>query len=232
MPARALARTERVTGSSLPITLLQYERSYTVHYPPPPWPDNARGLPELDYGRTLYLGTLAHLLTVEHGYLHPLPVEVGLPLSGPGVVPRLGLPELGLLDRDRGDEAHVHELHGLVLHAVAVALLVRGVEAVLQLLQRVSLHGQLEGLPPVAEVGPARVFRSIEVFCCCVLHLREAALELSGVHFVEGGEVRAHVVAADVRDGESEGGENATGTRDEDRMHAQLLGEGAGVHPA
>src|ERR687889_1705277 len=152
MPARALAKTERVTGSSLPIVLLQYERAYTINHAPPPWPDNARGLSELDYGRTLYLGTLAHLLTVQHRHLHPLPVEVGLPLSGPGVAPRLGLRELGLFDRDGGDEAHVHELDGLVLHAVAVALLVRGVEAMLQLLKRVSFHGQLEGLSLVAEV--------------------------------------------------------------------------------
>src|ERR687889_472037 len=90
MPARALAKTERVTGSSLPIVLLQYECAYTIDHAPPPWPDNARGLSELDYGRTLYLGTLAHLLTVQHGHLHPLPVEVGLPLSGPGVAPRPG----------------------------------------------------------------------------------------------------------------------------------------------
>src|SRR5215203_5726747 len=160
MPARALAKTERVTGSNLPIVLLQYERSYTIDHAPPTRPDNARGLPELDYGRTFYIGTLAHLFTVQHRDLHPLPVEVGLPLSCAGVAPRLGLCQFRLLDRDRGDEPHVDELHGLVLHAVAVALLVRGVETKLQLLQRVGLHGQLEGLAPVAEVGPARVFRS------------------------------------------------------------------------
>src|SRR5215211_5146713 len=134
MPTRELARTERVTGSSLLIVLLQYECSYTIDHAPPPRPDNAGGFPELDYGRTLYLGTFAHIFTVEHGHLHPLPVEVGLPLSGPGVVPLLGLREFRLLDGNRGDEAYVHELHGLVLHAVAVALLVCGVEAVLQLL--------------------------------------------------------------------------------------------------
>src|SRR3712207_3611245 len=134
MPARALAKTERVTGSNLPIVVLQYERAYTINRAPPPWPDDARGLPELDYGRTLYLGTFAHLLTVQHRHLYPLPVEVGLPLSGPGVAPRLGLCEFRLLDRDRGDEAQVNELDGLVLHAVAVALLVRGMKARLQLL--------------------------------------------------------------------------------------------------
>src|SRR5215216_4301243 len=232
MPARALAKTERVTGSSLPIVLLQYERAYTINHAPPPWPDNASGLPELDYGRTLYFGTLAHLLTVQHRHLHPLPVEVGLPLSGPGVAPRLGLCEFRLFDRDRGDKAQVNELDDLVLHVVAVALLVRGVEAMLQLLKRVGLHGQLEGLAPVAEIGPARVFGSVEVSFCLALHLREPTLELISVHFVEGREVGAHVVAADVRDGEAEGGEDTAGTRDEDGLHAQLLSEGAGVHPA
>src|SRR5688572_14227994 len=134
MPARALAKTERVTGSSLPIVLPQYERAYTINHAPPPWPDNARGLPELDYGRTFYLGTLAQRFTVQHRHLHPLPVEVGFPLSCAGCTRCLGLCEFRLLDRDRGDEAQVNELDGLVLHAVAVALLVRGVEAMLQLL--------------------------------------------------------------------------------------------------
>src|SRR5215210_9465987 len=113
MPARALAKTERVTGSSLPNVLLQYERAYTINHAPPPWPDNASGLPELDYGRALYLGTLAHLFTVQHRHLHPLPVEVGLPLSGPRLAPGLGLRKLGLIHRDGGDEAQIHELHGL-----------------------------------------------------------------------------------------------------------------------
>src|ERR687897_1928423 len=128
MPARALAKTERVTGSNLPIVLLQHERAYTINHALPPWPDNARGFPELDYGRTLYLGTLAHLLTVQHRHPHPLPVEVGLPLSCLGFAPGLWLRELGLLNGDRGNEAYVHELDGLVLHAVAVAPLVRGVK--------------------------------------------------------------------------------------------------------
>src|SRR5215217_8836771 len=232
MPARALAKTERVTGSSLPTVLLQYERAYAIDHAPPPWPDNARGLPELDHGRTFYLGTLAQLLTVQHRHLHPLPVEVGLPLSCDGCTRCLGLREFRLLDTDRADEAQVYEFDGLVLHAVAVALLVRGVEAMLQLLKRVSIHGQLEGLAPVAEVGPARVFMSIEVSFCLALHLRELTLELFSVHFVEGREVGAHVVAADVRDGEAEGGEDAAGAGDEDGLHAQLLSEGAGVHPA
>src|SRR5918994_881275 len=115
-------------------SLLQHERAYTIYYAPPPWPHHARGLPELDDGRTLYLGTLAHLFAVVHRHLHPLPIEVGLPLSCLGFVHGLWFRQFGLLDRDRGDEAHVHELDGLVLHTVAVALLVRGVEAVLQLL--------------------------------------------------------------------------------------------------
>src|SRR5215218_3807709 len=141
MPTRELARTERVTGSSLLIVLLQYECSYTIDHAPPPRPDNAGGFPELDYGRTLYLGTFAHLFAVQHRHLHPLPVEVGLPLSGPRLAPGLGLRKLGLIHRDGGDEAQIHELHGLVLHAVAVALLVRGVEPLLQLLERVGFHG-------------------------------------------------------------------------------------------
>src|SRR5919112_3839873 len=88
MPARALAKTERVTGSNLLIILLQYERSYTINHAPPPWPDNTSGLPELDYGGALYPGTLAHPFTVQHRHLPPLPVEVGLPPSGPGVARR------------------------------------------------------------------------------------------------------------------------------------------------
>src|SRR5215210_7454319 len=76
------------------------------------------------------------------------------------------------------------------------------------------------------------MFRSVEVSFCRVLQMREAALELFSVDFIERGEVGAHVVTADVRGGEAEGGEDAAGARDEDGLHAQLLGEGAGVHPA
>src|ERR687898_2767678 len=86
MPDRALAKTERVTGSSLAIVLLQHERAYTINRAPPAWPDNARGLPELDYGRTLYLRALTHLLAVQDRRFPPLPVEVSLPTPGFDIV--------------------------------------------------------------------------------------------------------------------------------------------------
>ena len=47
-----------------------------------------------------------------------------------------------------------HQLHGLVVHPVAVPLLVRGVEALLELLERVGLHRQLEGLAPCSAGRP------------------------------------------------------------------------------
>src|SRR5215211_5134432 len=233
IPARALARTESVTGSSLPIVFFQHERAYTIYHTPPRWPYDASGLPELDYGRTLYLGTLAHLLAVEHRHRDPLPVEVGLPLScnADGVL-GLGLRELWLLYGDRGDEAQVHELDVLVIHAVAVALLVRCMETLFQLLEGVCLDGQLEGLTPVAQVSPSRVLGVGELLIRRALHLREPSLELICVHLLERGEVRVYVVAADIRDGETEGGEDAAGPRDEDGPHAKLLREGAGVHTA
>src|SRR5919112_4971681 len=124
IPARALASTDRVTGSSLPllITLLQYERSDAVYRAPPAGPDDAGGLFELDDRRARHLRALTHLLTIQDRHLPPLAVEVCLPtprlcLHGP----RRLLLGFRFLDRHGGYEAQADQLHRLVVHPVSVA---------------------------------------------------------------------------------------------------------------
>src|SRR5215210_6223076 len=82
IPARALASTERVTGSSflpLLITLLQHEGPHPVDGSPPAGADDAGGLLELHDRRTRHLRALAHLFAVQDRHLLPLAVEVRLP---------------------------------------------------------------------------------------------------------------------------------------------------------
>ena len=145
-----------------------------------------------------------------------------------GCAPGLWLRELGLLDRDRGDEAHVHELDGLVpCGSRSAARARRGSDA----------PASLASQPPrsTRRTGPRSGGRP----CACVQERRGPLADSicanlrsnSSASTSSRGEVGAHVVAADVRDGEAEGGEDAAGARDEDGLHAQLLGEGAGVHP-
>src|SRR5829696_4051629 len=203
MPTRALDKTERVTGSSLAIVLLQHERAYTINRAPPPWPDNARGLPELNYGRTLYPRSLTHLLAVQNRRLPPLPVEVRLPTPGFDIALRVRLLYLRLLDRDGGDQAQVHQLYGFVFHPVTIALLVGGMETLFELLQSVGHYRELEGLSPVTQVSPADVTWTFEVLRCRVFHVFEPSFDLSFVRVFEGLEVRAYVVAAQVGDGQA-----------------------------
>src|SRR5215210_1008837 len=233
-PESALAKTESVTGSSrsLAIALLQNQRAHAVDPPAPARVHGARGLLELDHGGPPHLRALAHLLAIQHRCLRPLAPEVRLPAARLRLALRLRLVQLRLLDGDGRDEAQVHQLHGLVLHLVAVALLVGGVKTRLQLVQSARLHRQLEGLPPVAQIRPAGKPWSFEVLLRRPLHLPEPALDLTLVNVREAREVRAHVVAPQVGDGEAKGGEHAARARDEDGLDAELFGEGAGVHPA
>src|SRR5215216_5298588 len=97
---RALASTERVTGSSFPlllIVLLQDQVAHLVHRPPPAGAHDASGFGELHYRRSLDLRACAHSVSVEYRNLSPLAVEVGLAASGLRVAFGLRLPELGLL---------------------------------------------------------------------------------------------------------------------------------------
>src|SRR3712207_2483745 len=137
-----------------PSTPLFRSRSHAVHRAPPAGADDAGGLLELHYRRSCDLRALAHPLAVEDRHLLPLAVEVGLP--APALHLTLGgtLLERGFVHGHGGDEAHVHELYGLVLHPVTVSPLVRSVEALLQLayLERLlGLDRELEGLSPVAQ---------------------------------------------------------------------------------
>src|ERR671916_35399 len=121
---------------------------------------------------------------VEQRHLLPLAVEVGLP--EPALRLTLGgtLLERGFVHGHGGDEAQVHELYGFVLHPAAVSPLVRSVEALLQLayLERLlGLDRELEGLSPVAQIGPAGVLRPFEVLRCCALHIFERPLDLRGL---------------------------------------------------
>ena len=118
---------------------LQHERAYAVHSP--------RHQPGLTTQVDSLNSTIAGPSTSE-----PSPIRsrssTGTSIHSPSkfasrapASARLlaaGSVQLGFLDGDRGDEAQVHELDGLVVHPVAVALLVRGVEALLQLLERSS----------------------------------------------------------------------------------------------
>src|SRR5918998_852689 len=170
---------------------------------------------------------------VEQRHLLPLAVEVGLP--EPALRLTLGgtLLERGFVHGHGGDEAQVHELYGLVLHPVAVSPLVRSVEALLQLayLERLlGLDRELEGLPPVAQIGPAGVLRPLQVLRGLALHALEELLELPDVRVGEVREVGAYVVPAQVGDREPQGAEDPSRPWDEHGLHAELLGEPAGVH--
>src|SRR5215211_8668488 len=147
-PERALASTERVTGSSFPlllivfplllIVLLQDQVAHLVHRPPPAGAHDASGFGELHYRRSLDLRACAHSVSLEYRNLSPLAVEVGLAASGLHVAFGLRLPELGLLHRNGRREPQVDQLDGLLLHAVPVAAFVGGVKPFRQLPQVVG----------------------------------------------------------------------------------------------
>src|SRR5919197_356522 len=79
-PARALARTERVTGSRRSaIPAPQHQAARLVDATGPPGRDHARGLGELDQGRPARLAARSHLPPIEHVDLDPLPLEARPP---------------------------------------------------------------------------------------------------------------------------------------------------------
>ncbi len=162
----------------------------------------------------------------------PLAVEARLPAPPLGLPARRPLLQSRLLHGHGRDEPQVHELHPLALHPVAVAPLVGVVEAALQALQGTGLHRQLEGLPPVAQVGPAGEVWPFEVAGGGLLHLCEPALDLLQLRSREVREVRPHVVPAEVGDRQAERAQDAACAGDEDPLHAEFLGQGAGVHAA
>src|SRR3712207_6425011 len=210
-----------------PSTPLFRSRSHAVHRAPPAGADDAGGLLELHYRRSCDLRALAHPLAVEDRHLLPLAVEVGLP--APALHLTLGgtLLERGFVHGHGGDEAHVHELYGLVLHPVTVSPLVRSVEALLQLayLERLlGLDRELEGLSPVAQIGPAGVLRTLQVLRGLALHALEELLELPDVRVGEVREVGAYVVPAQVGDREAQGAEDPSRPGDEHGLHAELFG--------
>src|ERR687895_441902 len=124
-PERALASTERVTGSSFPlllIALLQDQVAHFVYHPLPVRTHDASRFGEFHHRRSLDLRARAHPVSDEYRNLLPLTtVEVGLTVSGLGIALGLRLPQLGLLHRDGGREPQIDQLDKLLLHLVSVA---------------------------------------------------------------------------------------------------------------
>src|SRR4051795_7022445 len=148
MPASALASTDSVTGSRRrsPMGMLQHQGPDVVHRPAPGRAHRACGLGELDDRRALDARAASHRRPVVHRRLHPLAVEVDVAGLLGRVAGRLVLGELGLVDRDGGDHARADDLHRLVVHAVAVALVVCGSEALGELARLAGVHRELEAL--------------------------------------------------------------------------------------
>ncbi len=140
--------------------------------------------------------------------------------------------QVGLVSRHGGDQTEVDELDHLILHPVAVAPLVLGVEAGGQLPEILGFHRELERLAQVAEVGEAGETESSlvgELLAGTGFEPCEAGLDLGRVRGPQLGQQRVDLVAADVGDGQPEGAQDAGGQGDEDAADAQLLGERAGV---
>ena len=111
----------------------------------------------------------------QHRHLAPVAVEVARRRSPASASPSalLGGAAPACSTGTRRDHARVDDLDRLALHPVAVAALVRGVEALVEPVEVVGVDGQLERLAAVAQVGAAAQLGLVQVLARLLLHRRE-----------------------------------------------------------